>query len=213
MLDNAESGLKQKSQAELRAMVEDRSRQEQLGIAQRQTQAEAEARAARESVAQLRPPPMQLREPSTGNDMDSDLENPPILPLESPRRYDGDSSTDAESADETKVYRRLARMHLRESQDMSPTKSAFGMYVYAYICLLCLIKPTAYSVFRLHRSQQPRLLLHRFKPSTTLNLCLNISVPKAMLPLYNRCSRNQLLMRHLLLFYSAMEVHLLSILT
>lgn len=116
---------KQKSLAELRARVEEKSRQEQLGIAQRQKQAEAEARAIRANASSSRPTSDTTR-PSDGYESNSDIEVP-ILPLESPTRYDGDSSTDAESAaDEDRMYRRLARMQLRESHEMS-SKPAFGI--------------------------------------------------------------------------------------
>lgn len=192
---------KQKSQADLRA--DERSRHEQLGIVQRQNQAEAEARAARASVLYSRPPPVITRTPSTVEDGSSDLENLPILPLESPKRYDGDSSTDAESADENTMYRRLARMHMRDSQDLSPSKPTFGMYVgfisVFFVSKDLFINNTASLLLLL---QRPHLPLHLSKPSTILSLCLNINVRKVMRHLYNPCSRNPPSMRHHLLFFS-----------
>lgn len=123
-------GRREEDRSKWRAVDERRS-QEQDGIARRQQEAEAAARAARRDIARLTPspvgappyrptngdagsrnPPHQVYAPQPSRppppSQQSSFSDPygtgsivPVMPLESPNKYDDDSSTDAEGSEQT----------------------------------------------------------------------------------------------------------------
>lgn len=113
----------------LRVAAEQRSRSEQVGIVQRQRAAEEEAAIARRSAyATPRANPVAISSPRLASKArtayDVLYEPPPMLPLESPTRYEGDS-TDSETMPDEQLYKRIANMSIQNRQ---PSASPFGTY-------------------------------------------------------------------------------------
>ncbi|KAL6309483.1 hypothetical protein BKA93DRAFT_760290 [Sparassis latifolia] len=147
----AEEGRKEGERIKKR--VDERTRQEQEGIARRQQEAEAAALAARFGIAtQLSPVPALASDPENSSARSEEVSarsglrefpvaapqpgRPPnstqrpvyadsrggsnglsVMPLESPTRYDDDSSTDVEGAD------RQAPWHRARNAELTPTKA------------------------------------------------------------------------------------------
>jgi STAM-binding protein len=116
----------------IRAVTEQRTRSEQVGIIQRQRAAEEEAAAARRSAsATPRPGPVTISPARPVNISrtlyDASYEVPQMLPLESPTRYESDS---AENEVDDNLYKRIANMSVQNRrQSPAPPAPPFGTYV------------------------------------------------------------------------------------
>ncbi|TDL27903.1 Mov34-domain-containing protein [Rickenella mellea] len=140
--DQAERDRKQR-EAEFKARADERTRSEQAGIVQRQHQAEIEARAARAQVPRLThisltdsqgsaysssssgTPPTYV--PSSSSSGSMPVTGVPLLPLESPVQYDGES-TDAEGHGDNRLSQKMAKMSAQPTsgkQSWAPSMPLF----------------------------------------------------------------------------------------
>lgn len=125
---------------------------EQAGILQRQREAEEEAQIARRAALYDTPPTssqpalvtMPVPNPATSQRPSAQLNGrtasgfempaPPLLPLESPNRYDGDSTdVDTEEGNDEELYRKIADLSMNSTRASSSVLAPFGGYV-SYSC-------------------------------------------------------------------------------
>lgn len=128
------------------ARAEQRVR-EHAGILQRQRDSEEEARAARRQPAYDAPPasqstfvsmpvpnatPQRSLAPALSNTSSGfDIPAPPLFPLESPTRHDGDSTdADSEKGNDEEIYRKIADLTMGTQRTSSSSLAPFGGYVF-----------------------------------------------------------------------------------
>ena len=123
--------------------AEQRSRSEQAGIIQRQREAEEASKAARQSAITPAAPQnngfvsipipssistsstYSMPHPSNTNQYDNYVQPPPpLLPLESPTRFDADSADSGPERVDEQLYQKIAHMSLASKN--APSMSSFG---------------------------------------------------------------------------------------
>lgn len=131
--------------------AEQRAR-EQEGILQRQREAEEEARAVRRAAlydnpsTSLQPafvtmpvpnpvtPQRSSLQPSSRTTSGFEMPAPPLLPLESPNRYDGDSTdVDTEEGNDDELYKKIADLNMNSNRASSSALAPFGGYVSCFL--------------------------------------------------------------------------------
>ena len=190
--------------AEARRAVDDKRRVEQEGIMRRQQESDVAARSARREYTGSTPspaapppstassPPFRMPEPdpgarTSGRSVYAPQPSRPAdphtfgglsMPLESPAKYDYDSSTDVEG--------NKGSWSRHRSAEHTPRKPVSGYAAFALTCCLVL---TAAAVRRTRR-QSLRRLLHRrrWALSNTLPSCLSTSSSRATFLPCNLCS-------------------------